>query len=824
MSAPLIPWEPSNIPEELHSELNRRKTNRSFKFVDAMRGEWSSETGEWANYRGPMVPWVRCCSNGKGSEKVNKPGFVLFGGKDFYSGYGFNALEGKPSVIGYVPSNPVDWHTVENDLVTSEHPIHVPSPEIERLQITIQKEHYRRVTMDWVCFSKAQLEYMTPYFLVPGISCILEWGWNHYDPRSLLDLTNTAELAQRFHNPYPLYTKHILGSKGNYDVLFGIITHFEWQVEGNKIKCKTEITSKDRIYSGLVIDSSIKRKSGDDEEVDSTEIPLGAITTFIDKNVSQFKNLTANKDPESIPELAELIRYIKNRRMNWKEYVFGVFYGRDLEDKKSPLQQGADTKKDFDYANGKNAELWLNLGLVMEIINFHSSPLKGMGNEEMFSVDIDDVVVGGHPNLISTDGRICLIPNAEAPKYFWGREGQYAMAKAGGNEADFIKKLKPHTNALVKIGSKADAAKTNKLADWKLKDLCRQYDGAFRDDLDEIINRLRYENKDVGGQQNGTISFEFPFIYDRQLVKNSKPYPARYSGYLKHIYVSWSFIKELLAKSDTVKTYPRLIEKILEGVNASCGNFWDFRLVDATGSDDLKPDEPARMKVVDYKFMYFANRGKVYTFDYMDADSLLLGVGFKPTLSNAQAIRTIYAQTNHPDKVTTLTNGTNELLDYHFKDRLFEAQDKKTKTPSAEPSSREAFKDALRALQQIEPPSGAYQITNKQGNETFVRRLVLPNIEVLNMLLDDGDDENNPKYTGIMPGIQANFTIQGIGGLRTFMMFLVRNLPEPYSHKNIIFRIVDVQESVEAGKWVTTITAGVIPLRGYIKKRLGIQD
>ena len=34
MAAPLIPWEPCNIPEEIQEELNRRKTVRSFNYVD----------------------------------------------------------------------------------------------------------------------------------------------------------------------------------------------------------------------------------------------------------------------------------------------------------------------------------------------------------------------------------------------------------------------------------------------------------------------------------------------------------------------------------------------------------------------------------------------------------------------------------------------------------------------------------------------------------------------------------------------------------------------------------------------------------------------
>ena len=275
-------------------------------------------------------------------------------------------------------------------------------------------------------------------------------------------------------------------------------------------------------------------------------------------------------------------------------------------------------------------------------------------------------------------------------------------------------------------------------------------------------------------------------------------------------------LKNLLDNSSDIDTYFKLAEKLLESVNAACGNFWDLRIVNGWGDKKLKKDDLAPMKVIDYKFMYFSNKGKVWTFDYFDADSLLLGIGFKPTMSNAQAIRTIYAPTNNPNNNTTITNGPNELLDYHFKDRLEIGQGQGIlPTPNADTSG---FDDTMRILQSLNPSFEQFQMTT----DTKVRRLCLPAKDIQYMLLDDGDEDNNPKYTGVMPNIQATFTIQGIGGLRTFMMFLVRNLPEPYSHKNIVFRIIDVQETIEAGKWTTTITAGVIPLREHIKARLGI--
>lgn len=837
----VIPWQPCNIPDPIQAELNRRKTNRNFNYVEASQGQWNDLTGEWTNYKGPTTAWTRFCSNGYGvkhsDSTMDKPGFILFGGKNFYDGYGFKNNSGSfENIIGYTPNGVP--HIIENDLNTSNYPIHVPSPEIEKISIVIQRELFRQASIEWTCFSSAQLEYMTPYFLVPGITCILEWGWNNFNPTSLVALDQDGKLKDIYNNPYPLYTKNILDSNGNYDVLFGIITNFEWSVDGNRIRCKTEITSKDRIYAGLVVESSPVDQfqiNSQDEKVN----PLNSLTQFVDITLPYFKSIpTINNifDVQSVSsvvsnvsasnELVDFFNYVRQSHpTNYNEYIYGIFYGRYMEDDSKAVNNLYDNKKeDFDRKN-PNGNLWISMGLLMEIINFHSSPLVMFKNKEMFRVDIDNCVIGGHPNMISSNGEVMLIPNSESPKYFWGSFGDFlktsdTYTEQCSNPSTFI----PESNFL----PKSRAEQNGTLSDYRLfKVVVPPANpigaGAYRDNLDEIINKLRYEKTTASNK-----TFSFPFPPGQTTISGSagsKPYPDRYSGYLKNIYFNAKCLQNILANESEIKTYPQLITKLLDKINESSGNFWDFRLVHGSGDSTLSNNDLAAMKIVDDRFMATANKGNVYSFDYYDADSLLLGVDFKPTLSNAKAIQTIFSQVNNPTNQITLTNDPDDMMTLIYRDRLFSDDTKKPSLPQKQHQDVSHFTEVMRELQQAAPTGGSFQITTKDNNGNIItRRLALPKPEILSLLLDDGDIEQNPKYTGITVGIQAKFTIQGIGGLRTFMMFLVRNLPSPYSQKNIIFRIIDVQENIENGNWTTVITAGVIPLRNNIKTRLGITN
>lgn len=866
MAIPLKMWEPHVFPKEIQAELRRRSVNRGLNPVDGNKTTWNHNTddyGEWNSYRGPMTAWVRVCSNGYGIEHEfaadDLPGFIIYGGQDFYTSYGINpfvyggpeAQSPNQQIIGYTPSG--DAHVIDGDL-RNDYPERVPNPHIESITATIQKELLRRVEIKWTCFSFKQLEYMTPYFLVPGISVIVEWGWNHYNPMSLLNLGDLDQLSKYYNNPYPLYTENILGSKGNYEVLFGIITNFKWSIEGNKIRCITEVTSKDRLWAGQAINANmIERDSAgskDKEESGDKSIRVvDSLKQFVENYIDQFKELVdQTRDVDVIineflsgttPEkrnLQAFVQHVKDRHPhNYKEYLMGVFFGRDeknqevLDGQKSRAAEG-----DFDEKSSRS-DFWINMGLIVEIINFHSSELKGVRNHPMFNVDVDDCIISAHPNLISTNGDVLLIPNGIAPKY---QSGAYGNADSGdiidsaqsteitGRRSsaffsDYTIKMEPSSYTFpfthVKDLKPDEVNVSIKWANYRLQKVLLPLGSQIRrDDLSSIINMNR---KRLGGK------YDFPFLTTHIVKEGSgqRTYEYYYTGYFKDLYLNARAFREIV-KNSSITNYKQVYEELFKQINSAASEFWNFKLVGSTGTDT---SELATMKVVDENLsQYTSNDGEIYTFDYNSGDSIVQGVNFNPMLSNAQAIRSIYTQTNLNNKKEVVLNDNAQLLDYKFRDRLFKADDQSRNSVKPTTFNTGTFKASMKKLQSIKEIPGSFQMTVKKRNgQEVLFRLAIPKeyANLLTLMINDNDKVHNPRYLGIMPGIQAEFTIQGISGIRTFAMFKVRGFPEPYSENNVVFRVINVNDQVLNGVWTTTIVAGVLPLRPYFRSKLAPQ-
>ena len=898
------PWAPNPIPDWIIREFRRRQNDIGFEYPSSVT--WT-DGGTWENYKGPMTAWVRVFSNGTGriNEKSmypEKSGFILQGGYGFDNSYGT-----KPTTSGLSNKNILGYdaegseHTLDlssdgnlvsfpNSLSNDKRTVQkfLPVPGITSIDAVIQKERIRKITVNWKCYGYAQLEYMTPYFLSPKISAFVEFGWNHFNPESLLDLTNKGDNLKKLRDLFTvsgsmLYDENIRKSYGLYDVTMGIVSGFDFSSQdGITFDCKTEILSKHANYSGVLVNGGTKAESDDKQ----TNVQ-SSFAAYLEKRVTKLpsciklgRNFFEPLDEEETNKSGSFIPKDFYLDENGKKKVEDRFFvGRKKEYGDDSLMKG---KSSYDWDTSDQKDVWVTFGFLIELANlFFKQPIDikkdSLKPFDLYEIDTSDVVIGSHPNLISCDGNVLLIPNAKAPKFNAGifypqpedpEDNDYQKQYNFGNASIFSSgtpvkvsnydKLTPYDRTIAKIlrtGIQVRQKSERSILSLGVKVDTNVSVGTgltiIRDDLDSIINRFRYN--DYVGNKNGIA------IKTRE-AKGSKSFPRwdkdepisgkskGYWGNLNDLYINVKVIIECAKSADTVENF---YNSLLNKISNAAGKIWDLAVIE----DDHK------LKIIDKKFVQYDNL-KVFQFDIGATNKFVKSINFTAQLSNVAANQVIASSsTNKSD--TKNVNGTvtaNQPLQFPYGDRFNLVPP--TPTTGSRSKSQlvdnnlEVIKQLQKSPQSSTNTNGSYimsfksyepgavtktyvggnagglggglppasmstplieveKIDSNKENGWNIVNLVLPNEALLIAIMNDMDLQNNSNvYGGQQPGFTVEMTLQGISGLRTFQLFSLKNLPSPYSEREILCQIVDVSHKVENGNWTTTIKAGIRSIRG----------
>lgn len=934
------PWAPHPIPSWLIKEFTRRQKDIGFEYPAANNTVTWSENGTWQNYKGPMTAWARLFSNGTGKISYNsrssrRDGFALYGGQGFDDAFGFyknsSGNISNQTILGYDSKG--EPHTLDltndgnlvsfsNKLINDQRTTqkYLPAPGIVSIDSVIQKERIRKVTINWKCYGFAQLEYMTPYFLTPKISMVVEFGWNHFNPESLLFLKdegdNLEKLKELFLNKgYLLYDDNIKNSFGLYDVTMGYITGFDFSSQdGITFDCKTEIMSKHANYSGVQVKNAANISSDQNKSIIQSSFP-----EFLEKRLTKLPNCIEKKKSFRDPLDSEEEKAARGSDATFffNKFPFymdtsatpvakpedRIFIGRKREYEDSDLMQEV---KEYDWDAKDQKDVWVTMGFLVELANvffereisikYKDDDKKQKELFSLYNINIDDVKIGAHPNLISTDGNVLLIPNADSPKFNIGfsypttfpDDNDYQKQTDAVNPNIFrsnvtnftvgkIKDLDPKDRTIVKIFKTGKQAKIKKIDDKPVKekgsnirpsgaqsgsasvfensfstnetagdavslfnfgDAKKIYEGiksygaellgteagqvissaksalpplsVYRDNLDGILNRFRYRSKKV---KKG--DFAFPQMTDDTNDTGTK---AGHWGYLKDLYINKNVIIEVAKSADTVENF---YNNLLNKISTSAANFWDFSVV----------EEGKHLKIIDKKFIN-AKDMNIYQFDIGSSNTFIKSINFTAQLSNVAANQVLSSggssPSNQENKSPTGEITSNEILNFPYGDR-FNPDDPKAKTNRSIDGNLETIKQL-----QSNPSKGSNSLimsftsTQKPDrgrgiaggiNGFNIVNLVLPSQALLLGLLNDLDYNNNTNiYGGQQPGFTVEMTLQGISGLRTFQLFSLKNLPSPYSEREILCQIIDVSHKVDGGNWTTTIKAGIRSIRGQTLK------
>lgn len=901
------PWEPHPIEDWVIKELYRRKND--FGLTYPTNVDWL-DSGNWTEYKGPMAAWARVTSNGTGrsifvdqkkSEDLFRSGFVMYGGQGFYDAFGIlnnnktilgQDCDGKPHTLNLSVSGNDYISTFNNSNIQVKRvtPKYLPPPGIVSIDSVIYKERIRKVTIKWKCYSFAQLEYMTPYFLTPGISVIVEHGWNHFNQKSLLDLrtSNIPRLKEIFTvDGASLYSNNIKISNGMYDVTMGSITNFEFSSnDGMTYDCTTEVSSKHRNFSGVLIEDAAKVSTGNNGSVDIQT----SFKDFIEKRLKKVsiclegdgKNFFDPLDSGEAGSRGRVYDYNKNsytlvenpssKYINVKNSFYlsngedpkthkkypkvedRVFVGRSPSkygNSEIPFREGA-SRSDWDWKDQPDA--WVTFGFLVELVNlFFTTEIDILSKDKntnidknylLYKIDIEDVKVGGHPNLISSDGRVLLIPNASAPKYNIGY--YYPDTDIKSEDDEYQKQTIPKN--WKKGFSFGDNATIKDPADKIIGSVFRtgfmgisgkdsdnigakqSNPGVGRDDLDSIINRFRYKRDELAGIVN---LYAFPSVFDDKDTGDK----SGYWGYIKNVYLH---IDQITKSVRNAKTVLEFWNDILGSMNAAVAGFWDLTVVE--GHDSLK--------IIDKKYINFNyfKKNKIYQFDVGDSNSVVKYLAITSTISNYQANQVIASSVNN--QVKTSLDGdlsTSSPMGFVYGDRLGTNKSPKKK------NTIDANRDVIKQLQKFGDNPSAFIMSfktyaPKQSVESVsttlsfnssylpavqndtknikiseaakhldynIVNLTLPNKTLLISILNDSDFTNNTNvYGATQPNFTLEMVLQGISGLRTFQVFSLKNIPSPFSEREVVFQIVDVSHHLEQGDWTTSIKANMRPIRG----------
>ena len=387
-----------------------------------------------------------------------------------------------------------------------------------------------------------------------------------------------------------LYNENIRNSYGLYDVTMGVVSGFDFNTQdGFTYDCKTEILSKHANYSGVQFNNATKVSSCDQAQ-ESTIVQTN-FASYLEKRLTKIPNCISKVNTNGEIGL-NFMEALDEEESDPKKFTPKVgfydnkpedrfFVGRKTEYGDTDLMKG---KASYDWDNSDQKDIWVTFGFIVELLNVFFTQKMQMSNNDkpykFYEIETKDVVIGAHPNLISTDAGVLLIPNSTAPKFNSGfyyplgdpdnndyqkqnadvgncflsykKENITAKTFDDNKNDDIFKNVNRPLFKVFRTGKSPgiiskEPIQTEGLAGY-FKGIASQIGfgelaeveknagkkiimGVYRDDLDAIINRFRYRKP----QQR---KFSFPqWVKEPVSQKN-----AGYWGYLDDLYINKNLI------------------------------------------------------------------------------------------------------------------------------------------------------------------------------------------------------------------------------------------------------------------------------------------
>lgn len=715
--------------------------------------------------------WVRVSSGvGNGLMLLSNPNFKLFGAAGEGSIYG----DGKTS--GTLGTTWGGGPVSADDTVGAFRPKpNITSIEIDEGAGTLS----RKASFTITCYTKGQLDTLCEYFLEPGYSIFIEWGWNVKS--SLASYTSTLSVGtvanyQTFEN----VNKARAASRGTYDNYLGFITGGGIASSGDTyeitVKC-TGFTELPAYFMGA--DNS--EKAGDSAtKKTAPEYSTAQISAETDlgrkRFMMAFNRLPSNRRTARVAALisqadvanaANFINVDETVKAKVNECVAGFeLFGISLNDEEANVG-GANVE----FPSGTEIikdEAFIKFGALMKIIN--EIGVEGFmigGNLIKSQINTSNTACCAFPKIFSTDKTKLFIPNQTAPKFDIVKAANSDTDNGVSTEAtDDCSITNPSTQKIIKFPGAG--AISNGVADGK-------------------IVQTKVEGSFIG------------------LNKAEGQW-----GFLDDLYVGLDFAKGILeTKNFSMKN---ALYQILNGMSAAAGGIWDFQIVPNENETELR--------VVDLNLTPTGTE-EPYPFNLSGYQSIFIDGGLDMDISGAKMNQII------GNRLGQTINGSQKDIKSKKKGLFTEKDDQILKeirrreeppvantTPPEGPTEDELEEAKRKNLQLFLDKVGFMPKPDKDDKFDFSVDLtqgtfiVAYNDQAVFEFFKNQNDETavqkEPGGTGPIMPIKFTFSIHGVSGIKRGDKFKVIGLPRNYEQTGF-FQVTSVKHTITDMIWKTDI-------------------
>lgn len=792
-----------------------------------------------------LVSWIRISSAAKPPD-AKSGGLILESNlidASFENDYGGQQRSGR---VG------IDFN--KNSIYADNDRKHRPSPTIDSITIENGSEGLsRKVKFTIRCYTLKQAEILSGYFLEPGFTVLVEYGWNtqsSFNQRA--DLTNgngACEIA-KFNSYNHIISKRV-NSNGEYDGLMGYITNGGYaSADGESYEMSVEVTTLGEIPAYLQI-----HKNGIPNDSDKY------VTTGLKFNVSTIEDTAENEDTYGLSLFQRMFNRLPSEHQTYA--VKSLSKGKDVNgtawtdpanfinmdpDRREDLSKDIDRirvepdrTKELNIADGMDLfteESYIRLELAFAILNTYTHNVKpakskcsGGVTTYNYTINTNDTILRAHDHIFSTDASKLYIPNTKLPSFY--------LAELLTTE--------------------------EKITSSKWSDVSKLVSGR------NVVDGCIFQKDKDKYSFPSTSELDVPEL---SLVYKQKAQPGKW-GYLRNLYINFDFFVETIKRTNMVAK--DCYYELLNGISSAVNSYWMFEIVEvpnnpiekassapipfdinASSSWNLpqQPENritPKRTADVSYKYQYeLAVRDTTFTGDIpttlkdkipkfyarggnspfissninMDLPAILRNqiLGQRSSQFSTQGEGQIESYTFFSDKMDPVM----DILD-SFKAEPSETVGGVEDTSSTTPDDAIQMKtDIINQKATIIPLKISYigATGNRYTYEKYLEDRELQNYMLVSAwndtsLLKSVEIYDNskvggpplllseqfvtkPKANSQILAIDFSFEIHGNSGIKVGDVFKIVDIPHPF--KNGVFQVMETSHSISGGIWTTNVT------------------